>query len=152
MNMISNIISNIINPCEIKKRPKNLFLMTTSLVFIFNIIECLLLREYMYAVLFILLNMSSLLFHYSGCKLTMMIDKLVILSVTCYGFYVMATTEKSFFSKITVMLSLQCMLSIYFLGYIFNQWCFSKCPITSSLFHSLIHFITSIGHHIFLNY
>lgn len=73
--------------------------------------------------------------------------KIAIILFVIYGGYILYNKRNN--NKIVSMLILTLFISIiylYYYGYYYNKYVFSKKKIESNLYHSLMHFISSIGH------
>ena len=127
----------------------------SSFVFSINILLALYCEYYLYAALFCTLLITSLLHHsYYNC-LTTVIDKIAIYCVVLYGGYLFYTkiwanhetfnTKQYLLSTIIVVTFLSTIV-LYYYGYLHSCLCFSADTTQSYLFHSLIHYITTIGH------
>jgi hypothetical protein len=127
----------------------------SSFVFVINILLALYCEYYLYAALFCTLLITSLLHHSHYNCLTTIVDKIAIYCVVLYGghlFYMkilvnneMVTAKQGVLSVIIGITFLSTIV-LYYYGYLHSCLCFSADKTQSYLFHSLIHYITTIGH------
>ena len=126
----------------------------SSFVFIINVVVAFYCNYYLYAALFLLLLVTSLLYHCQYTYLTNILDKIAIFSIVFYGgwvFYKRLICSESFNIKqlILSLLIVSTFLSsavLYYYGYLNKCLCFCNDPTQANLFHSLVHCVTCIGH------
>ena len=125
----------------------------SSFIFLTNSLFALSKKQYTYSLAFYTLTITSAVVH-GICYTfgTMILDKIAISSVVILG----ANRLISIYNKLSIGYLL-CIIStfisaffIYYYGYITNQFCFDEHKITSNLSNSLIHIISSVGHHIII--
>lgn len=127
----------------------------SSFLFITNSINNYLRGDNIYSLLFFLLFITSLLHHYFCIIETNIIDKLSILGVVLYGgnlYYkkiiiLQATTENVKLIYYVPLLCFWLTIILYLYGDITDQYCFNKNASVANSYHSLLHIISSIGHH-----
>jgi hypothetical protein len=126
----------------------------SSFVFVINVLVALYYSYYLYAGIFFILLITSLLHHSHYNCLTTIIDKIAIYCVVFYGghlFYTKLanhaafTTKQYLLSLITVITFLST-IAFYYYGYQNSCLCFSIDETQSHLFHSFMHCISSFGH------
>lgn len=130
----------------------------SSFIFITNVLAGIYFKQYLYALLFFFLTITSVIHHSSKTQLTNLLDKIVLYSIIFYGgykFYESVTSLISFDLKITIkyILIVITFLSVVFLysyGYLTNNYVFHHEYKLSQLYHVLMHLISSIGHHIII--
>ena len=134
----------------------------SSFIFLTNVLAGLYFKKYLYAFLFLLLTLTSIIHHSSSTKLTNLIDKCVLYSVIFYGAYkfyehyattTTATSTKDLTIIIKYILIVTTFLSVVYLysyGYLTSNYVFHTEYKTSQLYHCLMHIISSIGHHIII--
>jgi hypothetical protein len=136
-------VSNIISPQE-----SNL-LIYSSLFFVTNTISAYCLNYYTYSFLFCSLTLTSLMFHTHHSLYTYIIDKIAILSIVLYGAYMIY--HKKLMDHTLSMCIIGCTfvltLVLFCYGYWANCFCYHPNKIISDRYHSLLHLISSIGHH-----
>jgi hypothetical protein len=128
-------------------------LILSSLVFYTNLIMAQFKGEMIYSLLFGLLTISSLFFHTFQTLFTNLVDKVAILSVVCYGTYALylksvCCTDEDYVYIAMVVISFFSCIGLYFYGYLTQQYCYD--PELGDWYHALLHFISSLGHHVIL--
>lgn len=145
--------TNINNHCN--------YCILSSFIFLTNVLAGLYFKKYLYAFLFLLLTLTSIIHHSSSTKLTKLLDKCVLYSVIFYGAYKFYehyanTTKPSQFDLKTIIkyvLIVTTFLSVVYLysyGYLTNNYVFHSEYKMSQLYHVLMHLISSFGHHIII--
>jgi len=122
----------------------------SSLIFITNIAATFYKEYYIYTLLFILLTISSLLFHYPCNNIYVsIIDKICIIMVVLYGGFMLynKTTDDNSLQVTIVVISFLLVNYLYFYGYCTNQYCFHPNKCMGDISHALIHISSSFGHH-----
>jgi hypothetical protein len=132
----------------------------SSLVFITNIITSFYKEYYTYGLLFILLTITSLIFHSCSTLFTNIIDKVSILCIVLYGTYMLytkITVEKTVENNILaisvvipIVISFILCIFLFTYGYYTNQYCFHSKKCIGDKYHALLHLISSIGHHLII--
>jgi hypothetical protein len=133
----------------------------SSFIFLTNVLAGIYFKQYLYAFLFLLLTISSVIHHSSKTKLTNMLDKIALYSIIFYGGYKFYESIRSknvtnaFDLKITIkyILIIITFLSVVFLytyGYLTSKYVFHPEYKISQLYHVLMHLISSFGHHIII--
>ena len=123
----------------------------SSFIFLTNIINNYLYNELVYAFIFFCLFVTSIIFHYTNTFHSNIFDKFSILMVVCYGglvYYkkVKTTTEINWLHYVP-LLCFFLTIYLFLYGYLTDSYCFcSDCKI-ANLYHSLLHIISSVGHH-----
>jgi cation transport ATPase len=145
--------TNITNQCN--------YCILSSFIFLTNVLAGLYFKQYLYAFLFLLLTLTSIIHHSSKTKLTNLLDKIALYCIIFYGGYKFYehytnTTKTSQFDIKTItkyVLIVATFLSVvylYFYGYLTNNYVFHSEYKTSQLYHCLMHIISSLGHHIII--
>lgn len=121
----------------------------TSGVFLINVAVCYLHEYYVYSALFLVLFITSIIYHTNGhLAYSYIVDKIAVLAVVFYGGYV-------FYNKLDKPIGLYHLVAIitflgvialYYLGYIQNQYCFDCDKTTADFYHGFVHLISCIGH------
>jgi len=62
--------------------------LNSSFLFLTNVLAALYFKHYIYAFLFLMLSLSSIIHHSSRTKLTNIIDKIALYSIIFYGGYI----------------------------------------------------------------
>jgi cation transport ATPase len=145
--------TNITNQCN--------YCILSSFIFLTNVLAGLYFKQYLYAFLFLLLTLTSIIHHSSKTKLTNLLDKIALYCIIFYGGYKFYehytnTTKTSQFDIKTItkyVLIVATFLSVVYLysyGYLTNNYVFHSEYKTSQLYHCLMHIISSLGHHIII--
>ena len=145
--------TNITNQCN--------YCILSSFIFLTNVLAGLYFKQYLYAFLFLLLTLTSIIHHSSKTKLTNLLDKIALYCIIFYGGYKFYehytnTTKTSQFDIKTItkyLLIVATFLSVVYLysyGYLTNNYVFHSEYKTSQLYHCLMHIISSLGHHIII--
>ena len=107
-------------------------------------------RLTVYSLLFTLLFITSILYRTYYSDIFFYMDKLAIILVISYGSHVLYMKYKHM-SIIRISCIITTFLSVGFLfyyGYITKQYCYDPDPINGLYYHSLLHAISSLGHHL----
>jgi hypothetical protein len=131
----------------------------SSFLFATNVLTGVYFGQYLYAFLFLLLTLSSIIHHSSKMQLTRNLDQIALYTVISYGGYKfykhylinsfdldLKTITKYAIIIITFLLC----IFLYFFGYFTSNYVFHPEYITSQLYHVLMHFCATIGHHIII--
>lgn len=135
----------------------------SSFIFITNICVALYNNQIIYAFLFYLLTITSLLYHTNYTVDTYIIDKITCGLIVLYGgytYYNKCITNKSndiitnmsnnIITKIIILITFITVIYLYYFGYYNNKYCFDKNKKKSEKWHSLLHLISSIGHNLII--
>ena len=126
------------------------FCFYSSFIFLTNVIVFFFLGYTFYAFLFLCLWLTSVLHHSNPSTTTYMLDKLSIGGVVLYGGYLFLTKWDSISTKMALIIIVTFLSTIYlyYYGYTNQSYCFDKNQERGMLFHSGMHVISSIGHHL----
>ena len=134
---------NLSNPIQSNPIQSNICVMS-SFIFLTNyFVAYLLFNLKFYAILFLLLWITSILYHTNKNMYTNIVDKIVIFAIFIYGLYLFYTKSKSNKTIIKIFIILSFLLTI--LIYIHGQMYQTKYEY---ILHSILHIIGSIGHHL----
>lgn len=131
----------------------------SSFLFATNVLTGIYFEQYLYAFLFLLLTLSSIIHHSLNTQLTKNLDRIAIYAVIIYGGYKFykhyKTTGNSF--DITTMIKYVLIITtfllcifLYFFGYFTNDYVFHPEYVKGQLYYVLMHFCGTIGHHIII--
>lgn len=138
-------------PKRQKKKPivKNI-LVSSSLIFITNIITAFIYNYYVYSCLLFFLTLTSVTYHTNTNKYTNILDKIGIFLVVSYGIYTFSTkfTINNFIVIALVVVLFVAAQFIYIFGYYTKQFCFHTELCIGNKYHSLLHCISSLAHHL----
>lgn len=111
----------------------------------------------LYLIIFLLLFTTSVTHHYYQTFTTNIIDKISILLVVSYGFYIFinkclnnSLLLKDYICIIAVILTFLSTIYLYCYGYICNEYCFCQDLIEQEYYHGFKHCMASLGHHIIM--
>lgn len=126
------------------------FCVYSSFIFLTNVVVFFFLGYTFYAFLFLCLWLTSVLHHSNPSTTTYMLDKLSIGGVVLYGGYLFLTKWDSISTKMALIIIVTFLSTIYlyYYGYTNQSYCFDKNQERGMLFHSGMHVISSIGHHL----
>jgi hypothetical protein len=126
----------------------------SSFFFLTNAIVAYIYEYYFYAMSFLSLTITSIIVHTNYNIYTNIIDKIAIFSIFSYGlflFVVKVYTNDTFYEHIMsviIFLTFAATVYLYIYGYYTKSYCFCEDVNVGNLYHSLQHFISSIGHHL----
>ena len=130
----------------------------SSLIFLTNIFLALYYDHYFYAFLFLCLTVTSIVHHSYNTVYTGIIDKISVYAVIFYGGYIFYTKyikdTKDIINIIKPLMIVGTFLSVVFLygyGYLTDNYSFHPNHSVSQMYHSLLHIISSIGHHFIIS-
>ena len=145
----NNIVQDDYGKHQNKNIPKSRVLLFSSLFFVTNILTAYYSEQYLYAFLFFILTITSIIVHYRDNYYTNVIDKIAVLSIVLYGGYVLCckiNIEKWLNCFIIIFAFLIC-IYLYIYGFIVKEYCFCDKECNSEKYHFIMHVISSIGHH-----
>lgn len=122
----------------------------SSLLFLTNVIVNYYLKYYLYSFFFFLLTLTSLIHHSNNTYSTYLFDQISILFVVLYGLFVFCKkiNKKKYLNLFLILILFLLTIYLYHYGYNIEYYCFSKDKNIADLYHVLMHFISSIGHHL----
>lgn len=123
----------------------SLFFMTNALVAFLN-------KYYLYAFFFLLITITSLIVHNNDTIHTNLIDKIAILLVVIYGAYLLfqKMCAKHAFTCFMIILTFILTVYLYIYGFMNKTYCFSEDNGIAQTYHSILHLISSLGHHLII--
>jgi len=135
----------IVSPCVYSSF---IFLTNAVLTFYFN--------YYIYSILFIILFLASVIHHSLDTFYTNIFDKISVYAVVFYGGYIFLNkyiqmpnlTKKELILVVTLILSFLATILLYIYGYFTYNFCFHEDINVRYMYHILMHFFASFGHHI----
>ena len=142
----------------------------SSLIFLTNVFLALYYDHYLYAFLFLILTISSVIHHKQSTefeeykKCINIIDKIAVYCVIFYGGYIFYNKQKNTNSdsdsdsdspinikSIIIIITFLAVVFLYGYGYLKNDYSFHPSTDVSQMYHSLLHIISSIGHHFIIS-
>ena len=141
----------------------------SSLIFLSNVFIALYYDHYLYAFLFLLLTITSVIHHKQITefekykKYINIIDKIAVYCVIFYGGYIFYNKQKNTNSdsdsdsdspinikSIIIIITFLAVVFLYGYGYLKNNYSFHPSTDVSQMYHSLLHLISSFGHHLII--
>ena len=141
----------------------------SSLIFLTNVFIALYYDHYLYAFLFLLLTITSVIHHKQITefekykKYINIIDKIAVYCVIFYGGYIFYNKQKNTNSdsdsdsdspinikSIIIIITFLAVVFLYGYGYLKNNYSFHPSTDVSQMYHSLLHLISSFGHHLII--
>ena len=117
----------------------------TSLFFLSNIYYLLDANDIIYLSSFIILLITSVIFHSTKLKYIGYIDKLATYNIVFQGgISLLENHSKNTLISIIVILCFLSVVYLYYYGYIFDKFCFDKKY--NEICHGVLHLQSSIGH------
>jgi hypothetical protein len=124
----------------------------SSCIFLVNSIVAFSFGYMFYSIIFFILLTTSLIVHSTYNAYAMIIDKIAILIVVLYGGYLFYTKclrpidTKQIVYMICIVTTFLTTVYLYYFGYLQCQYCFCEDKRIANLYHSFLHFVSSVGH------
>ena len=132
----------------------NKVLIISSLVFITNALSASHKQYYLYAFLFTLLTITSLLTHSDHGTFINILDKLVIAAIVIYGGKMLYEKQNQPNSNImlgiAIIITFLFVVWVYYYGHYCKKYCFDMDPNISNKWHVIMHLVGSFGHHLII--
>lgn len=129
----------------------NVSCLFSSFIFLTNVLNNYIHNEFEYAFIFFCLFITSIIFHYSKTFYSHIIDKLSIIIVVLYGGYVyykkITTSTEINWARYVPILCFFLTIYLFLYGYLTDSYCFNNDCETANIYHSLLHVVSSVGHH-----
>ncbi len=125
----------------------------SSFIFLTNSIIAFYISDVIYSLLFVFLFFTSIMYRITNKHAYMfIIDKLAIISVVFYGGYTLYLKLHRISLLISFIITVSFLLTIYlfYYGYHTQTLCYDKNKEKSNTYHSLLHLLSSAGHHLIL--
>jgi len=135
----------------------------SSLIFLTNIFLALYYDHYFYAFLFLCLTITSVVHHTYNTDYTGIIDKIPVYAVIFYGGYIFYNkyvkeiinikeiNTKDIIKSLIIVSTFLSVVFLYAYGYLTDNYSFHPSYSVSQMYHSLLHIISSIGHHFIIS-
>lgn len=135
----------------------------SSLIFLTNIFLALYYDHYFYAFLFLCLTITSVVHHTYNTDYTGIIDKIPVYAVIFYGGFIFYTkyvkeiinikeiNTKDIIKSLIIVSTFLSVVFLYAYGYLTDNYSFHPSYSVSQIYHSLLHIISSIGHHFIIS-
>ena len=123
----------------------------TSFIFITNTLAALYTENYFYAFLFYCLTITSLIYHSTHTMYANVIDKIVIAFIFFYGAYnLYIKSHKSIILNICIFTTFLFCIFVYIYGFLKSEYCFHSDECMANSYHTFMHIIGSLGHHLII--
>jgi len=124
----------------------------TPVVFLTNSLTAIYMDNYLYSILFLNLYCTSLLCRLRVSEWTYLADIIAIYLIVLYGSYSYILNWNTYTPASHGIIMSSFLLSIFFhhYGYINNEYCFNKDIYIAKQYSSLVHIISSVGHHMII--
>jgi len=117
----------------------------TSLFFLTNIYYLLDVNDIIYLKSFIMLTLTSVIYHYTKLRYLGYIDKVAVYNIIFQGgIRLLKNYSKSKLITICVIFNFLSVIYLYVYGYMYNKYSFDKEY--NEFYHGILHFQSSIGH------
>lgn len=129
---------------------ENKLLMFSSLIFITNIVTAFYKKYYLHCILFICLTITSVSYHYDHSNIYIKIlDIFFILAIILYIIYSLynKTSRGNLNHIIVILITFLFTTFLFFYGYCVKNYCFHPDKYISSIYHCMLHIISSLGNH-----
>ena len=128
----------------------SLLLVFSSLIFMTNVASTFYKKYYIYCLLFFCLTITSVIVHYHTNMWTKIIDKFFVLCVVLYGGWVLYNkiTPDNIIEVFIIVNTFLLCIYLYYYGYYVNDYCYHPDKRIGDKYHSLLHVISSLGHHL----
>jgi hypothetical protein len=126
----------------------------SSFIFLLNTFYAYFTNQPVYATLFLNLTATSLYYHSTYTQLSNILDKTAIASVVIYGGYLFINKAITLATSpiYTTLMSISIISTFLFINYLYlygkrtSCYCFSNNPNIANTYHSILHFVSSLGH------
>ena len=125
----------------------------SSFIFLSNVFIAVLYDKILYAILFLCLFTTSLIFHSTRNRIIKLVDQAFVLLIVSYGFYQLSIKlSNSTFTTYTIILYVLIIFTFLVVNYLYfsKDYCFHENKETGDMYHSLLHVISSIGHNLII--
>jgi len=124
----------------------------TSVVFLTNAVTAFSNGYWFYAVLFTLLFKTSIVWRLYPSTLTFVLDKAVLNAVVFCGGYILYTRLPNIHLMwiLFIMTTFVATVYLFYYGYITKSYCYDTKKTVAANYHSLLHVIASLGHHLII--
>lgn len=102
----------------------------------------------LYGLLFIILFITSILFRLYPMNAVFMIDKIAVNAVVLYGGYILYHRSLSSIGTTLIVSTFLLTVYLFYYGYLTQTYCYDKEYQTAKKYTSLLHLLSSLGHHL----
>lgn len=125
----------------------------SSFIFLINVSIAYYYKYYIYSFLFLTLFITSIIYHTTKNKISLIFDKISIILVVFYGSYLfynkIIISEKShqnFIIYFLILLTFITTIYLFYYGYYTKKYCFCDDENRANYYHSFLHILSSLGH------
>ena len=123
----------------------------SSFIFLTNAVTAFRYGNYTYSLLFVLLFITSIVYRiYDKHVYTFILDRFLIVCVIGYGGYVFCSKNISRIFSCLIIGSFLTIMYLFYYGYTMSIYCYDPNENVSNGYHSLLHLISSIVHHLII--
>jgi hypothetical protein len=127
-------------------------LVFSSMVFLTNAVVAFWHKYYLYSFFFLCLTITSYWHHSHHTYYSNAFDKIAVFSIVFYGGYLfyektVLVKESNIILSAIIVTTFLATIYFYYGGLYLNNYCFHEDKAISEWFHSLMHILSSIGHH-----
>jgi hypothetical protein len=124
----------------------------SSFIFLTNSLLAMHFDYTVYSFLFFCLFTTSIILRLCRSFISFFLDKLAIFLVVFYGAFLLYKKYKklSLYYIILIVLTFGLTIFLYYYGYLTKTMCYDKDKEIGNHFHSFMHFIGSVGHHMII--
>ena len=122
----------------------------SSFFFLTNVLIAYKYKHNTYSALFFGLFITSIIVHSHDTLITNLVDKLSIAAVVSYGAYTFINKSPSLIISVPIVTTFVSVIYLYIYGYCTKSFCFHEDELTGKIYHSFMHFISSLGHHLII--
>jgi hypothetical protein len=110
-------------------------------------------RNYLiYAGLFVLIGITSILYRYHNNVYTYILDQIAIYIIVLYGGFMLYKNSDSITSNYLAIIicTFLAVIYLYYYGWCVDNFCFHPDHCIANNYHGCLHFISSFGHHLIM--
>ena len=124
--------------------------MYTSVIFLTNAVTAFWAGHWLYAILFTTLFKTSILWRLYPSTATFVLDKIAVNAMVGYGGYLLyqRLPELNLVWIVAIVSTFAVTVYLFYYGYMTNTYCYDKKKTIAANYHSLLHLISSLGHHL----
>lgn len=119
----------------------------TSFIYLTNSLSSFYMGYYIYSFFFFLLSSSSVLYRIIPHPSTYLIDKACVYTVIGYGGYIFYVKSYTLGASLFIISTFITTIYLFKYGYLTKTMCFHNDEKCAQKYQSLLHIISSIGHH-----
>jgi hypothetical protein len=123
-------------------------LVFSSMVFLTNMVVAFYYKYYLYSFFFLCLTITSYWHHSNYTEFSYIFDKMAVFSIVLYGGYlfykktIQVSDQPNLILSAIIVATFLATICLYYGGY-----CFHEDKNEADWYHSLMHILSSIGHH-----